>query len=272
MRSLFSYWHFDPIIIAFVVVLCVLYFYALNFKVVKNCFYFFSGILILIICVASPLHFIGENYLFSAHMAIHVLLLLIAAPLLVKGIPTENKFKKTLRSFSNKIIAIPFAAWFIGVVIMWFWHIPYIFDQLFIMNHETQSVNHNMGALMYVHLLSILVAGLIFSWPVINPYHQYRISPLSGVLYLSTACIFCSLLGLLITFARPGMYTGYTHSMDQDVYLSMIRNKWGISEPADQQMGGLIMWVPCCLIYLSASMYLLVSWFNTKKEQSSILT
>jgi putative membrane protein len=129
-----------------------------------------------------------------------------------------------------------------------------------------------MSGLMYIHLFILLVAGIIFSWPVINPYSEYRISALSGVLYLSTACIFCSLLGLLITFAPVGTYTQYTHLMNSDVYLSTIRNKWGISEAADQQIGGLIMWVPCCLIYLSVSMYLLVSWFDHKKEASSLLT
>jgi putative membrane protein len=270
MRSLFSFWHFDFITIGFVALLCLLYLYAIDFKLRKYCSYFFSGIFLLIICVDSPLHFLGEKYLFSAHMTVHVLLLLITAPLLVAGIPPENKFKRILVIFSKKISAALFATWIGGVFIMWFWHIPFIFNQLIKMQHATNSNMHLMSSLMYIHLFSLLIAGIILSWPIINPYSQHRISSLSAVLYLSTACIFCSLLGLLITFAPVGMYTQYTHPMYPDVYLSSIRNEWGISEAADQQMGGLIMWVPCCIIYLSVSMYLLVTWFENKDAKASL--
>jgi cytochrome c oxidase assembly factor CtaG len=81
---------------------------------------------------------------------------------------------------------------------------------------------------------------------VITPYAEYRLSPPKAVLYLSGACVFCSLLGLLITFAPAGTYRQVT--------------------AADQQTGGLIMWVPCCFVYLSASMYLLIRWFSLKEE------
>lgn len=269
MRSLFSYWHFDSITLGFVVLLCLLYLYALRFKLKKCSVYFFTGILLLLVCVASPLHFIGEHYLFSAHMTAHVLLLLIAAPLMIAGIPEENRFKKGLIKLSEILSKKPFVSWLAGVSIMWFWHIPYIFNQLFVMHDMSHGSAHSMSAFMYIHMLSLLMAGIIFSWPIINPYPQYRLASLAGVLYLSSACVFCSLLGLLITFAPVGTYTNYIGTMDAYGYLPMIRNSWGISAAADQQMGGLIMWVPCCFIYLSASMYLLIKWFDNKKEAPS---
>ncbi len=264
MKSpLFSFWHFDFIVTLFIIALCGLYFYAINFRLKKQALYFFSGIFLIILCVASPLHFLGENYLFSAHMLSHVLIILIAAPLIVAGIPQENKFKKPLQFFSKKIIKIPVISWFAGVSIMWIWHVPYIFNQLFSMNGMANSTMHSMSFLMYVHMLSLLIAGIIFCWPVINPYR--RIAPLTGVLYLSTACVFCSLLGLMITFAPAGIYTQYIPLMDPYGYLPIIRNTWKISIADDQQIGGLIMWVPGCFIYLSASMLLLIKWFDEKQ-------
>ena len=170
--------------------------------------------------------------------------------------------------FSEKLSKFPFASWFAGISIMWLWHIPYIFNQLFAMPDMPHGLAHTMSHLMYIHILSLLLAGIIFSWPIINPYPQYRVASLAGVLYLSSACVFCSLLGLLITFAPVGMYTNYISTMDAYGYLPVIRNSWG-SAAADQQMGGLIMWVPCCFIYLSASMYLLIKWFDNKKEAPS---
>ena len=256
MRSIFFYWHFDPIVILFLSALCIIYLYAIHFKLKKQSLYFFAGILLILLCVASPLHFLAEHYLFSAHMVSHVLLLLIAAPLLVAGIPKENRLKKYLLSLSTNKIRIVVLCWFTGVAVMWFWHIPYIFNQATSM--------HGME-LMYLQWLSLLFAGIIFCWPVINPYREFRIPPLSAVLYLSTACMFCTILGLMITFAPLGIYSHYLNITDSYGYLNLIRNQWKISAGIDQQAAGLIMWVPCCLIYLSASMVILISWFDKKE-------
>ena len=252
MNSILFQWHFDWGTSMFLIALTLVYLYAIDFKLYKRSLYFLLGIILLILCIDSPLHFLGENYLFSAHMLSHVMIILIAAPLLVAGIPAENKFNIRLHSFSGKI-KNPIICWFTGVGIMWFWHIPYIFNQLFQM--------HSM-ILMNIEMISLLVAGIIFCLPIINPYKEARIAPIAGVLYLSTACIFCSLLGLMITFAPQGMFSEI-HLMANSTYLSMIRNQWNISASADQQMAGLIMWVPGCFIYLSASMVLLIKWFNS---------
>jgi cytochrome c oxidase assembly factor CtaG len=266
MRSIFSYWHFDFPTITFIVCLCVLYFYALSFKLKKRTIYFFTGIFLLILCISSPLHYLGQNYLFSAHMLSHVLIILVAAPLIVAGVPPENKFKKALLRFSK--IKTPFICWFTGVGIMWFWHIPYIFNNLFSMHSMSES--SSMNALMFLEMVSLFIAGVIFCWPIINPYKELRIAPIAGVLYLSTACVFCSLLGLLITFAPLGIYSHYQNLVANDSYLFMIRNNWKISATVDQQMAGLIMWVPCCLIYLTASMALLIKWFDVKGSERAV--
>ncbi|MEO6893434.1 MAG: cytochrome c oxidase assembly protein [Ginsengibacter sp.] len=255
MRSILSFWHFDPIVIFFLASICVFYWYALHFHLKKQSIYFFAGIVLIILCVASPLHFLAKNYLFSAHMISHVLLLLIAAPLLVAGIPKENRFRKYFLFLSTTKIKIYALCWFTGVGIMWFWHVPYIFN--------LATSGDEMG-LMYLQWLSLLFAGIIFCWPVINPYREYRIPPLSAVLYLSMACVFCTILGLMITFAPLGIYSHYINIYDASGYLNLIRNRWEISAGMDQQAAGLIMWVPCCLIYLMASMMILINWFNSK--------
>ena len=270
MHSLYSYWSFDYITTAFIVLLCFAYLYAINFQLKKQSAYFFAGIILLITCVASPLHFLGENYLFSAHMLSHTLILLIVAPLLVAGIPKENKFTNGFISITKKISKLPFASWLVGVSVMWFWHVPSIYNNMFMMN--MQSSSHNMNFLSYIHMLSLLLAGIIFCLPVINPYKQFRIEPLKAVLYLTSACVFCSLLGLLITFAPVGTYTHYININDAAGLLPMIRNNWNISTATDQQIGGLIMWVPCCFIYLTASMYLLIKWFDKKQTVPVVQT
>ncbi len=266
MRSIFSYWNFNLSTTVFLMLLVFAYLYTINFSLKKQSLYFLSGLVLIIICTASPLHYVGENYLFSAHMLSHVLLLLIAAPLLVAGIPEENKFKKQLLFLSNKIYQAPLLSWIVGVGFMWIWHVPYIFHQMVSMNGMQASASMNI--LMDFHMLILLIAGMLFCWPVITPYKQYRIAPLTSVLYLSSACVLCSLLGLLITFAPSGTYTSYISGSSQ--FLSVVRNQWNISVAMDQQIGGLIMWVPCCFIYLTASMVILIKWFEGKEIRYNV--
>jgi len=270
MRTILSYWSFDVISIVFILLLCVLYLYMIHFKWRKQSVYFFAGIFLLILCVASPLHYLGEHYLFSAHMLMHTLILLIVAPLLISGIPKENKGQNAFIHLSAKTHQYPFLCWLAGVGVMWLWHVPAIYNQLFVM-HGAMSAAHHMNVLSYIHMLSLLVGGMFFCLPVINPYSSYRLTPLFGVLYLTSACIGCSLLGLLITFAPAGTYTHYISMNANDSMFSLIRNNWNISAAADQQAGGLIMWVPCCFIYLSAAMVLLLKWFDAKNEAPSII-
>ena len=267
MRSLFTYWHLDGIMAMFLILICIGYFYLTGFRLVMRSTYFFAGLLLIIVSVASPLQFLGENYLMSAHMASHVMLLLIATPLLVMGIP-ENTHNKFIMVVSKKLSKIPWVSWMAGVCIMWFWHIPSIFNQLY-ESHDllNNNVLYNNHALQNIQLISLVIAGILFSMPIIGPVKSNRMTPVNAVLYLSAACIFCSILGLLITFAPQGVYTHYAHITDHFGFLDMIRNEDKISVLVDQQMAGLIMWVPGCLIYLTASMYLLMKWFRQKNGQ-----
>ncbi len=266
MRSIFSYWNFNLSTTTFLLLLVFAYLYTVHFKIRKQSLYFLAGWILIIICIASPLHYIGEHYLFSAHMLSHVLLLLIAAPLLVAAIPKENRFKEQFLLLSKKIYQAPLISWIAGVGIMWVWHIPYIFHQLVSMNG--MQVSAAMNILMTVHMLSLLCAGMLFCWPVITPYKEYRVAPLTSLLYLASACVCCSLLGLLITFAPSGTYTSYIGGGTE--FLNVIRNQWNISMAMDQQIGGLIMWVPCCFIYLTVSMVILIRWFERKEIKYNV--
>jgi putative membrane protein len=278
MQSLIRYWHLDGLMAVFLdglmavflIGLCIGYFYLVDFKIERKSKYFFSGYTLIILAVASPLHFLGENYLMSAHMATHVILLLIAAPLLVVGFPENGN--KNIRVFSAWLSRHPWFPWITGVCTMWFWHVPVIFNWLL---WHTDAFNGGFISINIrsdIHLISLLLTGMLFSWPVAGPVKSSRITPVNAVLYLSAACIFCSLLGLMITFSPGGIYTPYEHITDRFGFLHMIRDENGLTSLVDRQMAGLIMWVPGCLIYLSASIYILMKWFKEKREQPVFTT
>jgi cytochrome c oxidase assembly factor CtaG len=245
----------------FLILLCVGYFYLNDFHITRKSRYFFAGYILIILSVASPLHFLAENYLMSAHMLSHIIVLLIAAPLIVLGIP-ENNSAKWITKVSELLGSNPWLSWISGVCIMWLWHVPVIFNSLF--EGPFAMILQN------VHLISLVMAGVLFCWPVIGPDVSQRIPALNAVLYLSAACVFCSILGLMITFAPSGIYTHYINPDDHPGLLALIRNQNGISAQVDQQIAGLIMWVPGCLLYLTASMYLLMKWLHEKNQQVSV--
>lgn len=254
-------WHFDALLILFIALVALVYMYITRWRITRHYVYFFAGLGIMWIALASPLHTIGMHYLFSAHMVTHIVLLLVAAPLMVAGLPRKSRLDNALQTFSKLLYKAPFIAWALGVSVMWVWHIPALFNQLVTMHSDA------MGVLSYIHIFSLLIAGMLFSWPLINPFEAYRINPINGIFYLTSACIFCSLLGLLITFAPQGLYTGYVM---RDAGLQVVRTQWGISAAMDQQIAGLIMWVPCCMIYLAGAMLLLKKWFGEKDEAAMI--
>lgn len=227
---------------------------------------FFLGFLILALCLALPVPILDHRVPFTAHMLRHTALLLLAAPLLAMAIPPANVMEKKLTGLSRFTARLPLTAWLAGVLVMWLWHVPAWYNGT--AGYATDIVScaplgpalsshsgavaalsipwiSNARAIPLLRDLSFLIAGFLFCWPVITPYRSFRLPPLRAVLYLSSACVACSLLGLLITFAPPGTYRGIAMT--------------------DQQTGGMIMWVPCCLVYLTGSMALLIRWLSAKE-------
>lgn len=258
-------WQWSPMLLISAAGLLLAYFWFVKSRNSRQKIFFISGVLLLVLTLASPLTFLGHRYLFSAHMAQHMILLLLIPPLLMLGIPAEiftRFFKKNGKG--NAFQPAPALCWLLGVAVMWLWHVPAIFNAT--MSDSGIPVcglaaGPSAILLSGLQTLSLLGAGMLFSWPILSPVKSRRLPPLTGMAYLFTACIGCSLLGLSITFSSALLYTTYVSPIDLTGAIYLVRDTWGISPAADQQIGGLLMWVPGCFIYVSAAMYLLNRWF-----------
>jgi cytochrome c oxidase assembly factor CtaG len=215
---------------------------------------FALGWLTLVVALVSPLHPWG-SMLFSAHMVQHELLMLVAAPLLVLSRPLVAMLKAvpvrwarrasqwtTARSWRRiwGFIVHPFVAWLIHAAVLWIWHIPALFD----------ATNGND----FVHALqhsSFVVSALLFWWAVMRERNR-AIGYGAATLYLFTTAIHSGLLGALITFAPVVWYPSYLHTT----------MSWGMTPLEDQQIGGLIMWVPACVSYIIAGLALFAAWLR----------
>lgn len=260
--DLWTAWEFDPGIIIPLVASAVLYaagsrrHFGLT-RTQRLCFW--AGWMSLAIALASPLHPMGE-VLFSAHMIQHEILMLIAAPLLVVSRPLVTflwalpfRWRRALGRWTKAPairhpwlwLTAPFVAWWIHAIAIWVWHAPLLF-QATIDNDLIHTAQH----------LSFFLSALLFWWSLF--YAHGRRAYGSGVLYIFTTAIHTGILGALLTFAPRLWYPVYSNTTQA----------WGLTSLQDQQIGGLIMWVPASLIYLAAGLTLFAAWM---KESDTLL-
>lgn len=249
MKQVFSIWNFD-VASAAVMLLCFGFILCCSSK--DKWLAALTSLLLLGLCFFSPLH-VFARYYFSGHMTVHVILLLCVGPALVFSLRSQG-----LEQVFHFLKKHPLLGWAAGVGIMWFWHVPLVF------NHTMAAMHSGNTALAGIEYLSLVAAGMLFSAPLIHRDARMRIDSLSGVAYLFTACFACSLLGLLITFAPAGTYQQPGMHYGTAEVQSLIR-QFHFSATEDRQTAGLIMWVPCCMLYVSGALYLLKTFFSEKE-------
>ncbi len=256
-RLLLSAWDLEPSILAGCAALIAAY-AALVRPLTARAAIYVTGVAIMLAALVSPIDVLG-GYLFSAHMLQHLLLLLVVPPLLLLGLPPEG----TRRFLTwgparrvERVIGQPLVAWLLGSVTLWAWHWPALYDAAVV----------SQGAHILQHL-SFLVTATIFWWPVLAPVPEARrLGFFAALGYLLAAGFVDSVLGIIITFAPTGLYPVYLHPIDRLGALPLIRGAWGLSAEADQQGGGLLMWVLGDPIYLVFILGLFARWYTAPDD------
>jgi putative membrane protein len=208
---------------------------------------FALGWLVLVAAVASPLDEFADR-LFAAHMVQHELLMTVAAPLFVLGRPLEAwawalpaPVLRTLAAAARarplarawRELTEPLAAWSIQALALWLWHAPVLFDA---------SLAHE-GVHIAQHAC-FLGAALLLWWSVLG--RGTRRPDGASVASLFTTMIHSGALGALLTFAPHPWYA--------------YEGAYGLSALEDQQLGGLVMWVPGGIAYLVAGLAIVAAW------------
>lgn len=239
-----SAWTWNPAVT--LPALAALIAYIAAFRVNARMGWFVAGLAVLLFTLQSPLNTLARGYLFSAHMVQHILLLLIVPAFLLLGLPRHLPL-----SMKPRVLGRPAAGWLAGVGAMWFWHMPAL------CNAAASS-----RFVFALQTLSLLLLGGLFWWQILAPREEDRLSPPLAILYLFSACVTCSLLGIIITFSPVAVCPIYAHPPAHHLpVMEAFRARWGLSPQRDQQIGGLLMWVPMCLIYLAAIFAQLARWF-----------
>lgn len=246
-------WNWEPSVVTGCAALAIGYIAIFRKHGLNRAPYFLAGVLLLLLNLVSPLDALADGYLFSAHVLQHFFLALVIPPLLLLGTPrlfAEAALQKTVLARTERLIGHPPVSWLLGVGAMLAWHIPTLFNAA--LADETLHIAQH---------LSLLATGVIFWWPIAGPAPRRNLQPLAAVSYLFSACLCCSLLGAFLTFAPPGFYPAYMHPADPVGILPLLRDRWGLDPASDQHLGGLLMWVPGCFVYLTGILTRVARWY-----------
>jgi putative membrane protein len=221
---------------------------------------FAAGWIALVAALLSPIDRWSAQ-LFSIHMIQHEMLMLIAAPLLVLGRPLPvflwafgmrgraaiaraTRFGP-LQSVWRTLLR-PLNAWALHALALWIWHAPRAFEAALV-NQTVHDLQH----------FTFLVTALLF-WSALL-HARGRENQGTAVLYLFTTTVHTSVLGALITFGAEPWYPAYLDTAPLA----------GLSALEDQQLGGLIMWVPGSLVYIGIGLTLLARWIGAPQRMEN---
>ncbi len=220
---------------------------------------FAGAVVALLVALVSPLDAMAGT-LVSAHMVQHVLLILVAAPLLavsasgpaiLRGTPVGVRagargVRRAVGLDANRIqlLRAPVARWVLYVVTLWVWHASVVYGAA-VENEAVHILEHTM-----------FLGTALLIWSVILGPARTRVPGGLALLAVFTLGLQGIFLSALLTFAGEPWYAEYLSPPDG----------WGLDPMTDQQLAGLLMWFPGAVIHTGIALYLFVTWVSPRDE------
>ncbi|MEM7029113.1 MAG: cytochrome c oxidase assembly protein [Chloroflexota bacterium] len=259
-----SFWSLEPVVIIALIVVSGAYASGFNYFKKQETYddlvkqglikrsqpiYFSVALFTIFIALASPIDTLSDQ-LFTMHMIQHLLLALVAAPLLLMGIPEafinpifdlHPLIRPALRYISTGR-----AAFILFNLALVAWHIPPLYE----LTLQSEPI-HNLEHAMFFW------TGVLSWWPILSPTSKVpRLSYPGQLLYIFLVATPGALLGAWLVFTSRVLYPSYAAAP----------NIWNMSTLEDQQLGGLIMMVPGKFVYFIALTIVFFVWFNGQEE------
>ena len=220
---------------------------------------FLAGLAVLALALLSPIE-AYEGALFSVHMLQHMMLELVAAPLLLLGAPATLALRaasppvrgRLLAVLHSRVIAVlsfPLLAWLLFAAVNWGWHFSALYDQAL----ETPWLHD-------LQHLTFLGAALLFWWPVVGADPaRWRLPHPVRLFYLFLAMPQNSFLGIALMSAPTALYPHYLTNL----------RAWGPSPAVDQNVGGMLMWVGGDVVFLLAMGLVVAAWVRAEDRRTA---
>jgi putative membrane protein len=220
---------------------------------------FWTGWVSLLLALDSPLHKLGE-VLFSAHMTQHEVLMVLAAPLIVFSKPLIASLFALPESWRIALGALaksatfstfwhwlsgPLTVWLLHGLTIWMWHAPVLY-QATLDNEFIHALQH----------LCFFGTALLFWWTLIHGRYG-RLGYGVAFVFVFTTALHTSILGALMTFTQRVWYPLYEGRTAP----------WHLSPMEDQQLGGLIMWIPSGVVFLVVGLAMFAAWLGESERR-----
>src|SRR5437762_1436645 len=265
-----SHWVFDPISLACLLASGALYVAGVSrlwARAGRGCGVrpwqlgaFAAGWIALVLALLSPVAAISE-VLFSVHMTQHEMLILVAAPLLVLGRPIipflwalSPRWRLRLGTWSRnhvwsavwRALTGPVLVWLLHGLALWVWHLPVLY-QAALRSAAIHAIEH----------ICLLATACLFWWALIHGRYG-RVGYGVAVVFVFATAVHSEVLGALLTFAPRVWYPLYT----------MRSSVAGLDALEDQQLAGLIMWIPFGVIFLILGLGLFAAWLGEAERRA----
>lgn len=256
--DLWTHWNADPLVLVTLALPTALYVRgALTYRVSGARFWAFcAGIGVLLLTMVSPLEALSAS-LFSGHMVQHILFMLVAAPLLVfsrpgaallRGIPVRwrraagsaAQHPSVKRAWAALIHPVTISV--VHIVAIWVWHLPGLYE-LALSSPWVHLIQH----------ITFLGTAALF-WQGLFTTQHYGLGVLAAFLTMMAT----GLLGALMAFSAAAWYSAHI----------VFAEAWGLTLLEDQQLAGLLMWVPSGFVYVAAAAALLGAWINSAEQRA----
>ena len=213
---------------------------------------FVTGVAILFLALTGPMHDLSDYFLFSAHMVQHMLIMMLVPPLLLLGLPAWM-IRPVLRVRGvtpvARFLTRPLVAFAIYNVVFVIWHFPFMYNAA-LEDHDVHIVQH---------LMFIATATMMW-WPVVNPLPELAIMPGPvQILYLFALGLPASVVSAFIALAEDVVYPFYGRAP----------RIFELSALEDQQLGGMIMWVPGMIILWIAITIVFFRWARREDREEA---
>jgi putative membrane protein len=213
---------------------------------------FFSGLLVIFASLNGPLHDLSDYYLFSAHMVQHLLLSLAVPPLLLAGTPgwlLRPLLASPAVGAIARAITRPIRCFIIFNVVISLWHLPPLYNTA-MAYHPVHIVQH----------LTFMAASVLMWWPFLSPLPELpRLAYPGQMLYCFLMVIPMSIVAIYIAMADHVLYPAY----------AIAPRLWDITPMSDQQIGGLIMWVPGGLLFYVVMTFVFFKWAGRDTDSTA---
>jgi putative membrane protein len=224
---------------------------------------FIGAMVTLVAALISPIDTLSDQLLW-VHMVQHMLLMLIAAPLIVgasPGLATAWALPRglrlglarvwvglRLREASRWLLWQPVVLWVAFALVVWVWHVPVLYEAALREPwiHDMQHLGFFVSACLY--------------WRVMfDPLGRVRLSPALAIAYVFTTSLHGMLLGVFMALS-PRVWYGFYDGRSA---------AWGLSTLEDQQVAGFIMWMPVCAVYGLIAVGVLLTWLRRAERSDA---